>query len=760
MTELTQASLVQNLRRVCIVGCTCLTALVVSVGAAQAQSSGGGLIVLPDEDGLDLSDEMEFAQVSSRILRGATSVEDQPARVPRLSRNWVTPLRLIDMDYPLSQGIARISGEREMVNFDLYTTASAGQQILQLRTISGINNLPERSVIRVWVNGEEIGTRNLVHIEEFGTDEFVLPPELLRTGRNRVQVEFRQHHRIFCGPQASFDIWTDIDLSRSGLVVERSRIEVGIDSFMMGLAAQAAGVRPVEIRGLEGLGSEQVVWRDYLVQRINQVLGGTPVAFAFPEYWSVASETPDLARITILPAAESRVSFRTGGDGAVVMVLEVAQGTRPESLLAPLTEIAAVPPDPLPPMVTPQQNVTFSSFGMETETFSQRYAIRSYPFRLPNDWLVLTSAKARSNLDYAYATGLPRNSQLLVKVNGTPVRLLPLRDEGGVPITDFPIDFEARLMNPGTNILAFELFVPGNPDNLPCPTSDVPFLRISDSSTLNVPYSPSMSIPDMDLAFAALTPDSLRLNEMSARAFSATDVITLSAAVSRTRSKFRPSTLHLISLEDLGSVPSAHHRADRRLLEDTVLNTERFTQQLIASDNERGGPDPFNVRREEQRGFSVALSAGWATLSEHVEWLVGRIFPHNGDQLNRWLAEQRGQAVLFQLDPSRPDEIWMLRSPDSDIQEIAHAIAAARSYGGGPRGQVSVLDLDGQWQSWMAPDRRPILLEPWSRENFRFAMGNFVSARPIFYTILMLGLGVLSALVALRLVISTREDKT
>lgn len=99
----------------------------------------------------------------------------------------------------------------------------------------------------------------------------------------------------------------------------------------------------------------------------------------------------------------------------------------------------------------------------------------------------------------------------------------------------------------------------------------------------------------------------------------------------------------------------------------------------------------------------------------------------------------------------------MLRSADSDMTKIAQSIAAARAYGRGPRGQVSILGHDGGWDNWIAPDRQPNLLEPWSFQNFRTAMGNFVSARPIFYTFLMLLLALASALVALRLVISTRE---
>jgi len=331
---------------------------------------------------------------------------------------------------------------------------------------------------------------------------------------------------------------------------------------------------------------------------------------------------------------------------------------------------------------------------------------------------------------------------------------LPLRGEGGAPIVRFPIDFEARIMQPGTNTLTFEMMVPGDPADLPCPAHDQPFLQIGETSSLFVPYSPPMSIPDMDLAFSALTPDSLRQNELSGRAYSEDDILTLSAVLARARGDIRSSTLHLVSIDDLGAVPMAHHRADRKLLEDTVLITPEY-EELLAE--QRAVDDPFAVRRQQERGFTAALSNIWALVLDKVYWVRDRIFPSNGDQLNAWLSERRGQAVLFHLDPDRPDEIWMLRSPDSDITQIANSIAGARAYGRGPRGQVSILGYDGRWDNWIAPDRRPILLEPWSFQNFRTAMGNFVSARPIFYTFLMLFLAMASALVALRLVISTRE---
>ncbi|MBN2759701.1 MAG: cellulose biosynthesis cyclic di-GMP-binding regulatory protein BcsB [Rhodobacteraceae bacterium] len=726
-------------------------AAALNLGALPALAQGG-LILLPDQDGVTASVEEGFVLSPDRVNPHRMAVDaDDAAPAPR---KWVSPLRLTDLQVRRNGAVARVTGEREVVSFDLYVADAARTQRLQLTTVSSINLLPERSFMRVMVNGVELQTIQLDNFETPGMDEIVIPQGTLRPGRNGVQIEFRQGHRIFCGPEASFDLWTDINLVESGLVLDPADTGAGADGFMMGLAAQSAALAPVEIRGIDSLGAEAETWRRTLVRRLNQALVGTPVVFSFTDYWTAAQQDRTHARITVLPAAQSRISFQVGGDGARVMLLEVAQGTNPADLLDQIPQLEPQAQAARAPLLATDAENTFSDFGIQTEQFSQRYAIRNHPFRLPDDWLILTAAKARIYLDYAYATGLPDEAMLLISVNGQAIRLLPLRDEGGAPIIRFPIDFEARIMQPGTNTLTFEMMVPGDPSDLPCPAYDQPFLQIGETSSLFVPYSPPMSIPDMDLAFSALTPDSLRRNEMSGRAYSEADVLTLAAALARARGDIRPSTLHLISLDDLGAVPMAHHRADRKLLEDAVLITPEY-EALIAAQQE--ADDPFSARRQQKRGLTAAFSNIWTLLLDRVYWVRDRIFPSNGDQLNAWLAERRGQAVLMHLDPSRPDEIWMLRSADSDMTQIAQSIAAAREYGRGPRGQVAILGHDGRWDNWIAPDRRPVLLEDWSFQNFRTAMGNFVSARPIFYTFLMLFLALGSALVALRLVISTRE---
>jgi hypothetical protein len=165
-------------------------------------------------------------------------------------------------------------------------------------------------------------------------------------------------------------------------------------------------------------------------------------------------------------------------------------------------------------------------------------------------------------------------------------------------------------------------------------------------------------------------------------------------------------------------------------------------------------------QQQEGRDGRAALTAGWdwveSTLIGALRWM----HPSSGIQLDDWLTHQRGQAILFQLDPLRPDQIWLLRAPNADAQSIAAALVAGRHGGEGPRGQVAVLGHDGRWSNWVAPDREPVLLEPITLGNMRHVLGNFVSAMPVRYVIGLFFLALISAVFALRLVVATREHST
>lgn len=286
-------------------------------------------------------------------------------------------------------------------------------------------------------------------------------------------------------------------------------------------------------------------------------------------------------------------------------------------------------------------------------------------------------------------------------------------------------------------------------------------LAIGDSSSITVPYSPSMYLPDMHIAFAGLTPRSVQTNEMSGRAFDADDVVTLRAALSggeRADAAALNTRLTLLSIDDLGSVPTGGYELSRAAIETALMGPQPAI--AVAEQPSDAAPQHSLLRIQESRaGPGGALSRGWTWVKDGIAASVQWLQPQAGHLLSQWLEQQRAQAILLQLDPGRPNQLWLLRAPGSDISAIASAIVAARSTAEGPRGQVSVLDRDGRWQSWVAPDRQPVLLEPVTLSNARFVVGNFVSAMPVRYVSGLFFLALISALFALRLVIATREHR-
>lgn len=715
-----------------------------------------GLIMVPLEPGgADTDEGFAGGLARERFMedrpRGTQAGSD--GRRPAL----ISPLRPVAARGQPRGSAIRFDGETRDLDFALFVPDPERVRLLRVATLSSINVLPERSNFRVYVNDQFVGEGALANFTEFGSTDLAIAPGILTSGHNRVQIRLSQYHRIFCGPEASFALWSDIDLAGSGAVIEGAGAESNGQRFLMGLALAAASAGGIEIRGTAELGEQREAWIGMITRRLTTALGGDPVPFRFTGYWTVATNDPAGARVTFLPGNSPSVSFRTGGDGAQVLVIEYVPGQPPGEIAELDMALPALAMHSAPSLIPPDQPVPFSAFGFRPVEVQDRYALVEQRFRLPDDYVVLTNAKAEIRLDYIYADDLPQGSMLLVHVNDHNIRLLPLRGESGRLIEKFPVRFEAQYLRAGTNTLAFEVMIPGDPPDLPCPAWDRPVLAIGADSTLHAPYSPSMYLPDMHFAFRALTGQSVQLQTHAARAFGEDDVITLRAALSGSvmaDSSDSRARLHLLSLNDLASLPLGGHAISRHAIENVLLGEptapdtpEGLGSSLLRMTGESGG-----VRQPP-----AALSSGWEWAAGVFRNALHWLHPHSGTLLEEWLLQHRGQAIFLQLDTERPEHIWLLRAPGADISGLASAIVAARSVADGPRGQVSVLDAEGRWQNWVAPDRHPVLLESVTPRNLRHVLGNLVSAMPIRYVLVLFLLALIAALLALRFVISTRE---
>ncbi|WP_323037386.1 cellulose biosynthesis cyclic di-GMP-binding regulatory protein BcsB [Pararhodobacter sp.] len=528
----------------------------------------------------------------------------------------------------------RFDGESRTLDFALFVPDPSQMHALRVSTLSSINVLPERSRFRVYINDTLVGELQLNNVTEFGAVDFPVGASVMLPGQNHVRIELVQYHRIYCGPEASFALWSDIDLANSGAVLSSAEGISGQDGFMMGIAAAAAIGSGIEIRGADGLIDYRDAWISQITQRISAALGGDPIPFRFTEYWSVQGEMRSAARITFLPSTVTRLSFRTAGDGAQVMVVEFIPGERPQALPEFENILPRVAERRQPVLIDTERPVALSEFGFTTTEVRDRYALIEQRFRLPEDYVVLTNAKAELALDYIYVPNLPEGAMLLVHINGENVRLLPLRGEAGELIEQFPVRFEARLLRSGINTLAFETIIPGAPADLPCPTQDAAMVAVGEASSLMVPFSPSMYMPDMHIAFAGLTPESVLTNDMSSRSFDDNDVVTLRAALSGGEDPQAATLhprLHLLSMDDLGSVPLGGYQFSRQAIEAALMSEPAAIAGLSIGDcaaqfvadpdrAHRIRPPPLRAAgsgcaaasRRRCNGCTRALARGWS----------------------------------------------------------------------------------------------------------------------------------------------------
>lgn len=634
-------------------------------------------------------------------------------------------------------GIVRITGEVQSEDFfvDLPVANSAQELVLSYRI--AINVLPEQSQLHIRVNGTDLEPVRPTAFDGF--EQLILPSSLLVAGRNEITVTAYQSHRIFCGPEATFAIWTEIDTNISGVRLARTELPVSPQGLRMALAAQVAVSGSLPTRFLENTSDR---FLEDLAPRLAGLRDGSPVQLDQQPVYGVLNGPPQISRIIVLagdgaPYAE----VRRGSDDAIVLVLtEGLDGSMPD-----LNEVL-----PLPGVVqntsllTPGKTTTLRDLSFtQTEAFN-RYSEQEVKFGLPDDWLVLASQKALLRLDYGFADGLPKSAILLVKMNETTVGLLPLDRNGGKTLPTLEIDFPARLLVPGANALTFAAIIPGDPPEMHCQPLSGPLLTIGAQSTILVPPSPKMRMAGLDRVMIAMRPDQVRTETDSVGSGDA--AYTLKATIS---AALRPvSETETI---DGASLTVAYGVGLGPLdLEDLEI-TRRDLARLIPS--ERPNVPIVPATQDADRGGVIdGLRTYYLNAAA---WLGNLAVPGDGP-LKPWLEDRQAEAVLFIPRDEEPEKLWLLVSPFAQPGRVAAILAQARMSPHGPKGRFAVLTPDGKWQNWRTTRTAPVLLEPLSVANFREVAGNYASWSPLYFCLVLMGLTFLSALVALVFIVTTR----
>jgi hypothetical protein len=113
----------------------------------------------------------------------------------------------------------RLSGETDQITLPVWLTEAEAAEgaTLRLAYVAAVSVMPEASRLGVAINDRPISE---AAIASGGNrrNEFAVPPGVLRPGWNAVRVSVDQRHRVDCSVASTWELWTEIDRARSGLV--------------------------------------------------------------------------------------------------------------------------------------------------------------------------------------------------------------------------------------------------------------------------------------------------------------------------------------------------------------------------------------------------------------------------------------------------------------------------------------------------------------------------------------------------------------
>jgi len=665
-------------------------------------------------------------------------------------------------------GVMRLTGERLVQVMTIYLPEAAPLPEKLLLTLqSSINVLPDAARLEITVNEAAPQSVTLDQIGAFGTVE--LAATGLRSGENRVTLNVRQPHRIWCGPEATFGVWTEIDLNRSGAAVPAGSVTPDPGGFALALRAQTGTGRPLPV--LSDPDADPVLLRQ-VTDRISEAMGGngqiTLRSFYTPGPKSFAS-------VALIASERNQISFRPGASGALVMQIEHRPGELPD--LAP-----HLPPPPPPDaglqLLRPGAPVTLKALGHEDVVGNTHYFRAALPFRLPDSWLLLANQRARLQLHYGYSAGLAEGAILLVKVNDQTVRLLPLDVEGGKLREPLDIDFQARFLHGGLNVLSFEMMVPGEPADAVCQPRQGDMLVVLSSSTLDVPPSPPMELAGLIRPLTGLSSAGVLPAEGSDAAAMSLTAARIAAGLVRPPRPDPAVRLYVTDISAPASLPDSPYRLRLTRLQEVLFPVLPATAE-VAPDTAPVIESPsyrFDLPEEESsrsaapdagadgRGIAERLSALHDSLLG-PEGLMARLrrdirnsaYIGSDQKLEDWLAGRSGVALLLRPDPAAPDALWLVLGPRAPVEMIAQSLSDLRR-SRLASGEAALLDADGTWSVW-SPITPPSLLALPAPGQWRTVLGNFASWSPLLYTALTLGLALLSILPVIGFLLITRTRR-
>ena len=406
-----------------------------------------------------------------------------PQTVPRaVIQSTIAPARRL----PSGPRGFRLTGEEDSLRYPVYLTdaQTRGPVRLRLSYLSAISVAPESSELAAFVNGAKVGWTRIQAPGAVKVVEFAIPDGVLKAGFNAVTFTASQRHRVDCSVGATYELWTQIDPSRSGLVVGTAT-----DMDVRSLAAaepDESGALPIQVilnerPNLARL--ERMIEAAQALALVGRVARPT-VTFGPPLQGrnginlvvGTASEIAGVEGVSELgPITGPRLAMLPTRPNTPPTL--VVTGARDEDVRQAITNLA-VPADTGTPnglkavqlfrgyMVQGGENLTLDRLGATSREFSGRLLHVGFALRFPGDFVPADYGKVMLHLAGAYVAGLSSDARIVIDINGRNAASVPLPDARGEVFDDSAIPLPFSLWRPGVNHVEISAQLPNAADQV------------------------------------------------------------------------------------------------------------------------------------------------------------------------------------------------------------------------------------------------------------------------------------------------------
>lgn len=423
----------------------------------------------------------------------ARTVEAPPAALQPGPRRYIIP----------SESIA-LTGEYSRSAWSVYLTAeqAEGGRSVALAYQNAIVVAPEASSFSLTINNRQIGEERINAPNEAKSVRWVIPPGLLRPGKNDLELVANQRHRTDCDIRSTYDLWTEIDSGgafiefapslRPGNSAAEAILALGTDPegrthFQM----LVPSIGPMEelaplmrlsqgIAVMSSMPNPQFAFQQQMPQRNNE-----------PGRLTIAVGTPAELKEVLpsLPAGAetgpvSTLVQTSDGKGQIVVITGPtwsAISAAIDSFIAPVLRPSAIRRESMStdrwtrlnsPFVFGGERLSFTQLGVQTVEFSGRRFRTGFDIAVPSDFYAGAYGEAVLFLDAAYDTSVAGGSHIDVYVNGSIASTVPVTEEGGGILRQAPIAVTMRHLRAGINHIEVEAVLLSSADAACTPGSD------------------------------------------------------------------------------------------------------------------------------------------------------------------------------------------------------------------------------------------------------------------------------------------------